>query len=228
MQADPQRQVVALIPAFNEARRIAPVIQGAAAFLPVLVVDDGSRDDTAAVATAAGADVVRHPVNKGKGAALLTGFAWARDHGYAAVVMLDADGQHDPAELPKFLAAYAADQGELLIGCRDFSRIPPVRRLSNSVGRAVLSWALGESIRDNQCGYRLVDRRVIECLRPTVGGFEFEVEMIAQTLAAGLRLHWVPIRTIYGDERSHIEPLGHVLRFFRLAWRLRWQRARRP
>ncbi len=180
-------------------------------------------DDTAAVAGAAGAAVLRHPANRGKGAALLTGLSWALEHGYEAVLTLDADGQHDPAEIPAFLAAYASDAGDLIIGCRDFGQIPPVRRIANTVGRATLSWALGQPIRDNQSGYRLVTRPVIEVLQPTVGGFELEVEMIAQAVRAGLRLAWVPIRTIYAGERSHIEPLGHTVRYFKLIWRLRRQ-----
>jgi hypothetical protein len=142
------------------------------------------------------------------------------------VVTLDADGQHDPAEIPRFLAAYWAGAGDLIIGARDFREIPLVRRIANTTGRMALSWALGVPIRDNQSGYRLVARPVWEVLRPTVGGFELEVEMIAQTLWAGLRLGWVPIRTIYAGERSHIRPLAHTVGFFSLVWRLRRGRPR--
>jgi len=212
---------LALIPAYNEAARIEPVVQGTAAHLPVLVVDDGSQDRTAAAAQASGATVIRHPTNRGKGAALQTGFAWAMQQGYDAVLTLDADGQHDPAEIPKFLDAYTQDAGDLIIGCRDFRQIPLVRRIANNIGRVTLSWALGRQIRDNQSGYRLVTRPVILALDPTVGGFEFEVEMIAQTVWAGLRLAWVPISVIYAGTHSHIEPLGHTIRYFQLVWRLR-------
>lgn len=216
--------VLALIPANNEADRIEPVISRALAYLPVLVVDDGSEDDTAAVAEASGATVVQHGVNLGKGDALRTGFAWAIAHDYEAVLTLDADGQHDPDDIPKFLRALEEDQGDLIIGSRDLNQIPLVRRVANRVGRVTLSWALGQPIVDNQSGFRLVTRPVLEILSPTVGGFEFEVEMIAQTLAAGLRLAWVPIRTIYADHRSHIRPIGHAVRFFQTAWRLRVRR----
>jgi len=216
--------VLALIPAFNEATRIGSVIRGAAAQLPVLVVDDGSQDDTATAAEAVGATVLRHQRNQGKGAALRNGFAWAMERGYGAVLTLDADGQHDPAEIPTFLDAFALDAGDLIIGYRDFSQIPLVRRIANTVGRLTLSWALGRPIRDNQSGYRLVSRPVMESLHPTVEGFEFEVEMIAQTVRAGLRLAWVPISTIYAGESSHIEPWGHTVRYFKLVWRLRRER----
>jgi glycosyltransferase involved in cell wall biosynthesis len=217
----PNLTVAALIPAYNEAARVGAVVRGAAEHLPVVVVDDGSADRTATEAEKAGATVLRHPTNRGKGAALETGFRWAAAGGYDAMVTLDADGQHDPGEIPAFLEAYAAGAGDLIIGYRDFRAIPLVRRIANTTGRLALSWALRQPIRDNQSGYRLVTRPVWEVLQPTVGGFELEVEMIAQTIWAGLRLGWVPIRTIYGGERSHIRPVSHTVRFFRLVWRLR-------
>ena len=102
--------------------------------LPVLVVDDGSTDDTAAQAEAAGATVIRQVPNQGKGAALREGFRYALEAGADAVVTLDADGQHDPAEIPRFLARGAATDAELIVGRRNFREMPPVRRLSNTIG----------------------------------------------------------------------------------------------
>src|SRR5512141_759016 len=117
--------ILALIPAYNEERHIAEVIRKTAQFLPVLVVDDGSRDDTAACAEAAGATVLRQVPNQGKGAALRAGFRWALEHGYEAVLMLDADGQHDPQEIPLFLKAFAAEPPpDLIIGARRFTEMP--------------------------------------------------------------------------------------------------------
>ena len=214
-------KILALIPAYNEAGRLPAVIANAGRYLPVLVVDDGSNDETAAVAEAAGAAIVRHTVNRGKGAALCTGFEWALQQGYQAVLTLDADGQHDPAEIPTFVSAWERGEGDLIIGYRDFDQMPWVRRIANSTGRWALSWALRQPIRDNQSGYRLIGRPVLERFQPTTGGFELEVEMIAQTLWAGLRLGWVPIRTIYAGESSHIRPLRHTLGFFQQVWRLR-------
>ncbi|UCG24439.1 MAG: glycosyltransferase family 2 protein, partial [Chloroflexota bacterium] len=120
--------LLALIPAYNEASRISPVIAATGEYLPVLVVDDGSTDDTAAVAAAAGANVKTVNPNQGKGAALRAGFRQAIDDGYDAVVTLDADGQHDPAEIPKFLDAYDRLGSDLIIGKRDFSDMPLIRR----------------------------------------------------------------------------------------------------
>jgi glycosyltransferase involved in cell wall biosynthesis len=214
--------VLALIPAYNEAPHIASVVAGALAYLPVLVVDDGSTDDTAARAKASGAAVLRQMPNQGKGSALRAGFRQAIHEGYDAVLNLDADGQHDPTEIPKFLRAYDAGRANLIIGQRDFSQMPPIRRLANSLGRWSFSWALGQYIPDNQSGYRLVDRQLMEAmLASSERGFEFEVEMIVICVKRGLALDWVPIRTIYAGERSHINNLEHTINFVRMLWRTR-------
>jgi glycosyltransferase involved in cell wall biosynthesis len=221
----PQQGLVrflALIPAYNEAQRIMPVIHGALEHLPVLVVDDGSSDDTAAAADAEGALVLRQDPNQGKGVALRAGFKYALQAGYQAVLTLDADGQHDPSEISAFLEKYASTQADLIIGARDFSQIPPLRRLANSLGRITFSWAVGQDIPDNQSGYRLISRRLMqELLDSQERGFEFEVEMLKVCIQRGYRLEWVPIRTIYADESSHISPLNHVQNFLRLVLQTR-------
>ncbi len=231
-------RVLVLIPAHDEAPRIAAVVRGAAAHLPVLVVDDGSSDDTAAVARAAGAEVLQQRPNAGKGAALRAGFRWALQVGYDGVITLDGDGQHDPAEIPAFLAAFepanaggkaggsaggsvgrpaaAAGRPDLVVGQRDFSRMPLARRLANTIGGRTFSWAVGTHVPDNQSGYRLVGRRLMEAsLGSTERGFEFEVEMLAACIARGWPVAWVPIRTIYTGGPSHIRPAAHVWHFLR-------------
>jgi len=216
-----QRAIVALIPAHDEAPRIERVITGTLESLPVLVVDDGSTDATAAVARAAGATVLEQRPNQGKGAALRAGFRRALDDGMAAVVTLDADGQHDPAEIPALLAARSRG-AELVVGQRDFRAMPPARRLSNSLGTAVLSAALGQWIPDNQSGYRVVGRRLMTAmLESRVDGFAFEVEMIAVCLREGWPIEWIPIQTIYADERSHIRAGRHLRDFLAITGRAR-------
>jgi glycosyltransferase involved in cell wall biosynthesis len=211
-------KVLTVIPGYQEGPRIGAVVGAALAHLPVVVVDDGSTDDTAAQAEAAGATVIRQLPNQGKGAALREGFRYALDAGVEAVVTLDADGQHDPDEVPRFLEAYAASNAALIVGQRNFRQMPPVRRLSNTVGGLVLSAAVGSSIPDNQSGYRLVDRRLMSALLgSTQDGFAFEVEMIARCIALQLPLVWIPIRTIYAGEPSHIRPVTHVRSFLRAA-----------
>ena len=210
--------ILALIPGYQEGPRIATVVEGARAFLPVVVVDDGSTDDTAAVAEAAGATVLHQVPNAGTGAALRAGFRYALEQGAAAVVTLDADGQHDPAEIPLFLAAFEASRPALVVGRRDFASMPPVRRLSNTLGGWVFSAAVGRHVPDNQSGYRLIGRQLMAALLDSdESGFEFEVEMIARCIALGLPLTDVPIRTIYGGEPSHIRPWRHFTEFLRVS-----------
>ncbi len=218
--SDPR--TLALIPAYNEAQRVTPVILGALRYLPVLVVDDGSRDETVAVAEATGATVLRQVPNQGKGAALRAGLRWGLVQGYDAILTLDADGQHDPAEIPSFLAQQAASQPDLLIGCRDFSQMPFTRRAANTLGRWSFSWALGQRVEDNQSGYRLLSRRMAEAvLDSQEHGFEFEVEMIVTCVQRGYSLDWIPIRTIYGDQGSHIDPWTHMRNWVRIVWQTR-------
>jgi glycosyltransferase involved in cell wall biosynthesis len=214
--------ILAIIPAHNEAAHIAPVVAETRAHLPALVVDDGSTDATAAVAEAAGATVWSQSPNQGKGAALVTGFRWACERAYDAVVMLDGDGQHDPAEIPTFLKAYSASHADLIIGARDFRHMPLVRRVSNTMGRLIFSWALRQHVPDNQSGYRLVSRRLMQAtLVSPERGFEFEMDMIVVAARSGFRLKWVPIRTIYAGESSHIRKWHHLVNFLRVAWHAR-------
>jgi glycosyltransferase involved in cell wall biosynthesis len=217
------RRVVALIPGYNEGPRIGAVVRGAREHLPVIVVDDGSKDDTAARAREAGATVIEQRPNAGKGAALRTGFRRALDMGHDAVLTLDADGQHDPAEIPAFLVTFAAEPPpDLVIGRRDFREMPPIRRLSNTLGGKAFSWAVGRPIADNQSGYRLIGRRIMEAtIESDEGGFEFEVEMITTCIRLGGTIAWVPIRTIYAGAPSHIRPIDHLRSFIRITRKAR-------
>ena len=212
-----EQTILALIPAYNEAQRVGGVVQRAVAYLPVLVVDDGSFDQTAAVAKQAGAQVLLQRPNRGKGAALRAGFRQALDNDYQAVVTLDADGQHDPDEIPAFLQAYCARKADLIIGERDFRKMPFIRRLANSLGGWLFSWGMGQSVRDNQSGYRLISRRLMEAMLASgEHGFEFEVEMLVSAVRLGMCIDWVPIRTIYAGESSHIHVGEHALHFIRM------------
>jgi glycosyltransferase involved in cell wall biosynthesis len=215
-------KVLGIIPAYNEQPRIAKVVQGTLEHIPALVIDDGSQDGTIQAAKGSGADVLEQIPNQGKGAALRRGFQNALDSGYEAVITLDADGQHDPGEIPGFLEVFETQKPDLIIGKRDFNQIPPVRRLANSLGRWSFSWAVGQPIADNQSGYRLLSRRMMEAvLDSQESGFEFEVEMIVTCIQAGYSLEWVPIRTIYRDEGSHIHPIRHTLEFARMVLQTR-------
>jgi glycosyltransferase involved in cell wall biosynthesis len=221
--------IVGLIPGYNEGPRIAAVVREAGRHLRVLVVDDGSGDDTADRAREAGAEVVEQRPNQGKGAALRAGFRQALDEGAEAILTLDADGQHDPAEIPAFLTAWAAEpRPDLVIGRRDFRQMPLARRLSNELGGRAFSWAVGRSIPDNQSGFRLVSRRIAEAtLASDEAGFAFEVEQITTCIRMGGSIAWVPIRTIYAGAPSHIRPLAHLREFVRIVLQAR-RDMRRP
>ena len=228
LDGEARGRIFALVPAHDEAPKIARVVEGAGRHVPVvLVVDDGSADETATLAENAGARVLRQSPNQGKGAALRAGFAAALASGAEAVITLDGDGQHDPAELPSFLGAYArrtiaGEPSELIVGQRSFSRMPLARRLANGLGTVVLSAALGRWIADNQSGYRLIGRRLMTAMLDSrEDGFAFEVEMIAVCLREGWPIDWVPVRTIYADERSHIEPMRHLREFLGVTRRAR-------
>jgi len=209
---------MAVIPAYQAARTLEAVVRATREHLPVLIVDDGSSDDTGPVAHAAGAQVLRQQPNQGKGAALRRGLAHAVGEGVQAVLTLDADGQHDPACAPAFVAAWRERGAPLVIGRRDFAQMPLVRRIANELGTRTFSWAVGRHIEDNQSGYRLIARPLLpHLLDSTENGFEFEVEMITDAIRAGLSIDWVPIPTIYEDAGSHISPVSHVANFLRVA-----------
>lgn len=226
MTQPPSSNHVALIPAWNEASRIPGVIQRAKEWMPVLVVDDGSVDGSGPAAEAAGATVIRHEFNRGKGAALLTGFHWALSRGFDGVVTLDADGQHDPSEIGSFLQLQSEAGADLVIGRRDFSQMPFPRSVTNPFGSWLLGNVLGTTIYDNQCGFRLYQRPVLELADKDALGFEFEVNIIMETVMAGLKLVWVDVRTIYGiGKASYFHPIRDSAQFMLAVWRA-WQRRR--
>jgi hypothetical protein len=154
---------------------------------------------------------------------LRTGFRHALLHGATAVLTLDGDGQHDPAEIPRFLEAFRAPAAEaarpeLVIGRRDFASMPFMRRLANTLGGLAFSAAVGRRIADNQSGYRLIGRLLMTALLDSEEpGFEFEVEMIARCIALGLPIVEIPVRTIYAGEPSHIDPWNHLRDFLRVS-----------
>lgn len=215
--------ILILIPAYNESERVAAVIKAAGVYGPVLVVDDGSKDQTSVVAKAAGAEVIRQEPNQGKGAALIRGFEYGLEQGYDAVITLDADGQHDPEEIPLFINDFVTNDSDLIIGKRDFSKMPFPRNITNQIGTWSLSDALQQYIPDNQSGYRLHSRRLLEeSLTSSEHGFEFEVEIILRCILKGYKISWIPIKTIYNlKQNSKITPLRHVWRFYSLVFRAR-------
>ena len=150
--------LIAVIPAYNEATRVGNVVRAAQQYVDtVIVVDDGSTDGTGAVASAAGALVLRHPENSGAGAATMTGIEAARRMGATSVVTLDADEQHDPTDIPRLLEPVQRDKADIVFANRfgQSNRIPVIRRLFNGIGNVVTLLATGKWVEDSQSGYKV-------------------------------------------------------------------------
>jgi glycosyltransferase involved in cell wall biosynthesis len=217
--------IAAVVPAYNAERHIDGVIRGLLRHLParnVIVVDDGSTDGTAGAAARGGAVVLRHSENRGKGAALRTGFAAALAlPAIWAVVMLDADGQHDPGEVPRFAEAFAGGAAELVVGNRMgvTGAMPPIRVLTNRFTSAVVSLIAGQRVPDTQNGYRLAACGLLRRVELVTDRYEIESELVIKASRAGARIASIPVSTIYGSERSAIHPLRDTLRFFSLVFR---------
>jgi glycosyltransferase involved in cell wall biosynthesis len=214
--------VVAIIPALNAARTIGAVVRDSLGHVDqVLVIDDGSTDATGANATEAGATVIRHAKNRGKGAALKTGFQWASSRGYDGVVTLDADGQHLAAEIPKFLASRVATQADLIIGERSrlFPQMVRRRRMANRFSAWTISKVSGVHIRDSQSGFRLYSSELLRRIRPHSNGFDMESEVIVRAGRAGLKVVSIPIELGFVDglSTSHYRPMKDTLL---IAWTL--------
>lgn len=187
--------VWAVIPALDEAATVAFVVRAARSFAPVVVVDDGSRDGTATVARLAGAEVITHERPQGKGAALRTGIAFARMRGARWVATLDADGQHDPADLPRLLAAARAMPDAIVVGSRvdDGHALSPERVSAVRVAAFFTSWATGLEVRDTQCGFRVYPADLLEEVEVRQRGFVFETGVLLAAVRTGRRIEEVPI-----------------------------------
>jgi len=187
---------VTIIPVFDEAATIAGVVARAASHGAVIVVDDGSADDSAAIAATAGALVLRTAGRRGKGAALRMGFAEALARGAQRVVTLDGDGQHDPDDIPRLLAAASDSPRSLVIGSRladGGAGMEPARLNALRVAGFFINWLTGLDVGDSQSGFRVYPRALLEATPPRRGGFVLETEMLVQAAAAGFDVHEVPL-----------------------------------
>ncbi len=202
-----------ILPAYNAEATVGPLVRRIKALgLSPIVVNDGSIDGTARVSTEAGAFVMSHVSNRGKGVALRTGFHYAVQSGFDYVVTMDSDGQHDPEEIPKLLAA--AEQSPVVIGQRqDGDRMPAARRATNRLMSAIVSWLAGQRVPDSQCGFRVFRVAVLKQLTLSTGHFDLETEVLLAAARHGWGITSVPVRTIYHSHASHIHPVIDGLRF---------------
>jgi len=228
-------QTAAVIPAYQDEKHIGDIVRRVRQQLDhILVVDDGSTDQTAQRAREAGAKVVFHNQNRGKGEAIKTGlgywFATANpargglDQEVAWVILLDSDGQHLPEEIDRFLiAAASATHPTFLLGNRmkNVAGMPFIRRVVNHYMSREISRVCGQEISDTQCGFRMVDRELVPELLGGGNRFEYETEVLVIASRKGYRIESVPITTVYSDQVSKIHPMRDALRFLKLMWRYR-------
>jgi glycosyltransferase involved in cell wall biosynthesis len=217
--------IAAVIPAYREEKHIGDVVCRTRSQLDrVLVVDDGSDDETETRARESGAEVVVHPQNRGKGEAIKTGLRHWMDRELQFVVILDADGQHRPEEIGSFVVAAVSEaEPKLIIGNRmnDVSLMPFVRRFVNRYMSSKISRVCGQQIPDTQCGFRMLHRDLIPDVLGGADRFDYETEMLIIASRKGFRIDSVPIATVYSDEVSSIHPVRDTIRFFKLMRRYR-------
>jgi glycosyltransferase involved in cell wall biosynthesis len=219
-----------VIPCFNEGASIAALVREVRQHLPfVMVVDDGSTDDTSALAAAAGATVVSHARNLGKGAALKTGLSAALAREFEWVLIMDGDGQHRPQDMPAFFRCAEPANVRLVVGNRmhNARAIPWLRRQVNRWMSRRLSERAGQFLPDSQCGFRLVNLQVWAGMPLEADHFVIESEMLLAFVRAGYRVEFVPIQVVGGGRSSHIHPVADSLRWWRW-WRNLAQSSPRP
>ncbi|MDP3723633.1 MAG: glycosyltransferase family 2 protein [Candidatus Omnitrophota bacterium] len=216
-----------VIPTFQSAETIEELVrQVRRQSFAVVVVDDGSRDLTASLASQQGALVISHLRNQGKGRALRTGFDYALRSHYDGIITMDGDGQHDPGEIPKLIHAGELQHAGIVLGNRmaDGLSMPPARRWTNLVMSTVVSALARQRIPDSQCGFRFIRKEVLESIPLRTTRFELETELLLAAAARRWKIVSVPIRSIYHNHKSHIRPVRDALRFLRVILRyvVRW------
>jgi glycosyltransferase involved in cell wall biosynthesis len=209
---------VAVIPCLDEAQAITTLVRSVGRYIPqVMVVDDGSRDHTAKLAAAAGAIVVSHGRNLGKGAAVKSGLTRALEQGFSWALLLDGDGQHQPGDIPAFIQKAESTRADLVVGNRmsDAGSMPWLRRQVNRWMSRQLSRRAGISLPDSQCGFRLVNLHAWAALRVQTEHFEIESETLLAFIRAGHRIEFVPVQVVARGRRSHIRPVRDTVRWLR-------------
>ncbi|MFH1836683.1 MAG: glycosyltransferase family 2 protein [Candidatus Omnitrophota bacterium] len=199
----------AIIPAYNEEKYIGSVIKAVRnKGVDVIVVDDGSSDNTANYGREAGAHLLKNERNEGKGRALRKGFEYVREKGYNYIFTLDADGQHDPEDIPKFIEKMRVSGSDIVAGNRlaNPRNMPDDRLTINRWSSSLISKMSGQYVPDPLCGFRLIPARVLEKLDLVGVKFEIVPEILIKAAKKGFIIDHVDIATIYGDETSYIRP----------------------
>ncbi|MBN2191039.1 MAG: glycosyltransferase family 2 protein [Candidatus Aureabacteria bacterium] len=211
-------EIIALVSAFNEGKYIAGVTLKAKKYCKeVIVVDDGSGDNTADEAKSSGATVLKHSINRGKGAAIVTGLGYLEGKDFDAVVLMDGDAQHDPDDIPVLAGCMEGNSADIVIGSRmhDPENMPRIRLITNKFMSWLLRKYTGVSLSDTQCGFRLIRKHVLDNLNLNTDKFEIESELIIKASARKFKVLEAPVKTIYGSEKSKIRPFRDTLRFIK-------------
>jgi len=213
-------KILVIIPAYNEARMLGKVLKSLMAYFSkddILVIDDGSRDNSSLIAEKYGVRLIRHKKNYGKGVALKDGIEFALREKYDAVITLDGDGQHSPKEIPKFLLNFKKGY-DLVIGSRrdEMRKMPIDRYLSNRISTLILSLISGRKLFDSQCGYRLIATCLLRKIRIKKRRFDAESEILYKLLRKGAKVKHVSIEALYGEGDSKIKRLRDTYNFLRL------------
>jgi len=214
--------VTAIVPCYNAGDRVLPVLKKLVGYAQtVIVVDDGSTDGGLTGADTLGVQLLRFDLNRGKGHALLAGLQAALAlPGHGPIALLDADGQHDPAELPRLCQAFHDEKADLLIGARVFggASVPWASRFGNRATIAITSWLVGRELPDTQCGYRLLSRAFAAAVVETVPGgrYETEMDMLLKAVQEDWQLAFVPVATLYepGNQSSHFRKVQDSVRIY--------------
>ena len=221
-------QTVAVIPAYHDEKHIGDIVRRTGQQLDhVLVIDDGSNDGTAQRARDAGAEVIVHSQNRGKGEAIKTGLRQCLAREVTWLILLDSDGQHLPEEIERFLSAAAsATQPMLFVGNRmdNASAMPFIRRVVNRYMSRRISHLCGQRIPDTQCGFRMLHQQLIPELLGGGDRFDYDTEVLIIASRKRYRIEPVPITTVYSDQVSNIHPVRDAFRFFKLMRRYKASR----
>lgn len=196
------QKIIAVIPAYNESTRVVQVIEDAKQYVQqVIVVNDGSTDDTAAVASSAGATVVSHVENCGAGAATMTGIEAARALGADVIITLDADGQHDPHDIPAVLEPALQNKADIVFADRFGQRnhIPMIRRVFNAIGNLVTFAATGRWVNDSQCGFKVFGPKAVREIDIRMSKFEFCTEIVRECVQRNWRVAQIPTKVLYSE-----------------------------
>ncbi len=212
-----------LIPAYNEQNHIGQLLDDVKKYADdILVVDDGSSDDTLAVVKKAGVDYIEHKVNKGKGASLSDGYRYVIDKNYDYVLVMDGDAQHSPDDIAGFIKTAEETSVDIILGNRMESTkdMPWLRFFTNRFMSWLISKIAGQPIYDSQCGFRLISIQVLKNVEVESQNYDAESELLIKASRAGYKIASVGIKTIYGEQESKIHKVRDTIRFFKLLVRL--------